>query len=109
MFDARVASRELRRFRRNGARRTTRDLCEGVCLHCADASTVLDIGPGIGALTCELREAAVQNATDVARRIGIARAQVPGPRRAGFALARRLGKWVWGADIYIRDRMAPKS
>jgi len=30
-------------------------------------------------------------------------------RRAGFALARRRGSWVWGADIYIRNRMAPKS
>ena len=30
-------------------------------------------------------------------------------RRAGVALARRRGRWVWGADIYIRDRIAPKS
>ena len=30
-------------------------------------------------------------------------------RRAGFVLARRRGRWVWGSDIYIRNRMAPKS
>ena len=30
-------------------------------------------------------------------------------RRAGFTLAHRRGRWVWGADIYIRDRMGPKS
>lgn len=30
-------------------------------------------------------------------------------RRAGFALAHRRGRWVWGADIYIRERIAPKS
>jgi len=208
MFDARVASRELRRFRRKGPRRTTRDLCEGVCLHCADASTVLDIGPGIGALTFELLEAGVQHATDVdassafldaardeAARRGVAHriewrhgdfvavaAALPVAdivtldrvvccypaieellaesasharrclaisyplehsyiravvaiqnfarrlmgndfevfvhpvnrmeeivRRAGFVLARRRGRWVWGSDIYIRNLMAPKS
>jgi 2-polyprenyl-3-methyl-5-hydroxy-6-metoxy-1,4-benzoquinol methylase len=132
MFDARVASRELRRFRRKGPRRTTHDLCEGICLHCADASTVLDIGPGIGALTFELLEVGVQHATDVdassafldaareeaARRLTGNDFEVfvhPASRmeeivrRAGFALARRRGRWVWGADIYIRNRMAPKS
>jgi len=122
MFDARVASRELRRFRRKGPRRTTRDLCEGICVHCADASTVLDIGPGIGALTFELLEhsyiravVAIQN---FARRLmGNDFEVFVHPvsmmeeivRRAGFALARRRVRWVWGADIYIRNRMPPKS
>lgn len=65
MFDAGVAARELRRYRRKGPRGTTRDLCESIRLHCAGASTVLDIGPGIGALTFELLEAGVPHAIAV--------------------------------------------
>jgi 2-polyprenyl-3-methyl-5-hydroxy-6-metoxy-1,4-benzoquinol methylase len=208
MFDARVASRELRRYRRKGPRRATRDLCKAIRLHSPGASTVLDIGPGIGALTFELLEAGIQHAIAVdassafldaareeAARRGVAHriewrhadfvavaASLPAAdivtldrvvccypaieellaesasharrclaisyplehssiravigiqnfarrltgnefelfvhpvgrmeeivRRAGFALARRHGTWVWGADIYIRDRIGPKS
>jgi magnesium-protoporphyrin O-methyltransferase len=209
MFDARVASRELRRYRRKGPRHTTRDLSEAIRLHCAGASTVLDIGPGIGALTFELLEAGIQHATavdassafldaarDEAARRGIAQriewhhgdfvavaAGLPVAdivtldrvvccypateellaesaahahrclaisyplehghiraviamqnfarrltgnndfevfvhpvnrmeeivRRAGFALARRREGWVWGADIYTRNPIGPKS
>ena len=208
MFDAGVAARELRRYRRKGPRGTTRDLCESLRLHCAGASTVLDIGPGIGALTFELLEAGVPHAIAVdassafldaardeaARRhvahrvewrhadfVAVA-ADVPAAdivaldrvvccypaieellaesasharrglaisyplehsyiravvaiqnfarrlmgddfevfvhpvsrieeivRRAGFALARRRVRRVWGADIYIRNPMPPKS
>ena len=65
MFNARVAARELRRYQRKGPRQTTRDLCEGIRMHAPGASTVLDIGPGIGALTFDLLEAGVQHATAV--------------------------------------------
>lgn len=59
MFDARVAARELRRYRRNGPRQTTRALCDGIRAHAQDAATLLDIGSGIGALTFELLQAGV--------------------------------------------------
>jgi magnesium-protoporphyrin O-methyltransferase len=65
MFDAGVAARELRRYRRKGPRQTTRDLCVGIRAHVPDAATLLDIGPGIGALTFELLQAGVAQATAV--------------------------------------------
>jgi magnesium-protoporphyrin O-methyltransferase len=65
MFNAGVAARELRRYRRTGPRQTTRDLSEGIRIHVPGASTVLDIGSGIGALTFELLEGGVPHATAV--------------------------------------------
>ena len=65
MFDAKVAARELRRYRRKGPRPTTTALREGIRMHAPDAATVLDIGSGIGALTFELLDTGVPRATAV--------------------------------------------
>jgi magnesium-protoporphyrin O-methyltransferase len=65
MFDARIAARELRRYRRKGARPTTRALRDGIRMHVPDAATLLDIGSGIGALTFEILDAGVRQATAV--------------------------------------------
>ena len=65
MFDRRVASREMRRYRRKGARSTTRRLFSGIRAHAANASTLLDVGAGVGALTFALLEAGMQRATVV--------------------------------------------
>ena len=65
MFNARVAARDLRRYRRRGAPVTTRRLRDGVRVYAPDASTLLDIGSGVGALTFELLEAADLRATVV--------------------------------------------
>jgi SAM-dependent methyltransferase len=50
MFDDRVARRELRRFRRRGARKTTRQLLDLVRAEGVAGRSVLDIGGGIGAI-----------------------------------------------------------
>jgi magnesium-protoporphyrin O-methyltransferase len=113
MFNARIAARELRRYRRKGPRQTTRDLCQGIRMHAPGASTVLDIGPGIGALTFELLEAGVRHATAVdvssafldAAREEAARRQVANRvqwRRADFvAVAADLPV----ADVVALDRV----
>ena len=50
MFDERVARRELRRFRRRGARKSTRHLLDLVRAEGVTGRSVLDIGGGIGAI-----------------------------------------------------------
>lgn len=50
MFDERVARRELRQFRRRGARKSTRQLLELLRAHGVRGRSVLDIGGGIGAI-----------------------------------------------------------
>jgi SAM-dependent methyltransferase len=65
MFDHKVAASELRRYRRRGARFTTRMLRDAIRAHAPSAVTLLDVGAGVGALTFELLEAGVAQATVV--------------------------------------------
>jgi hypothetical protein len=80
-----------------------------VCLHCAGASTVLDIGPGIRAVLAIQNFARRLTGNDFEVFVHPVSRMEEIVRRAGFALARRRRRWVWGADIYIRERIAPKS
>jgi 2-polyprenyl-3-methyl-5-hydroxy-6-metoxy-1,4-benzoquinol methylase len=64
-FDRKVASRELRHYRRKGPRPTALRLRDSIGVHAPSASTLLDIGSGIGALTFALLEAGVRRATAV--------------------------------------------
>ena len=49
-FDARLANRELRRFRRRGPRRSTRLLIDSLRWALSPGATLLDVGGGIGAI-----------------------------------------------------------
>lgn len=64
VFDAKVARRELRKYRRKGPRKTTRILLDAVHPDVA-GSTVLDVGGGVGAIQFELLDAGAQHATGV--------------------------------------------
>src|SRR5687767_619969 len=65
MFDRRVGSRELRGYRRRGARSPPGRLFSGIRAPAANASTLRDVGAGVGALTFALLEAGMQRATVV--------------------------------------------
>ncbi|MBW3533930.1 MAG: methyltransferase domain-containing protein [Gemmatimonadetes bacterium] len=65
-FDARTAARDLRRYRRRGATRSTRLLLEAI----RDATpvrgaTLLDVGGGVGAVQHDLLEAGAAHAVGV--------------------------------------------
>lgn len=64
-FDARVAARELRRYRRKGPGVTARLLRDGIRAHAGSGTTLIDIGAGVGAVTFELVGAGVERATVV--------------------------------------------
>src|SRR5262245_31553857 len=64
-FNADIASRELRRFRRRGAAKATRLLVEAVRERAPTSGSLLDIGGGIGAIHHVLLEGAVGSATHV--------------------------------------------
>lgn len=63
-FDARVAARDVRRYRRKGVEFTTRALRDALRAR-APGATLLDIGAGIGALAFELLDAGARHATMV--------------------------------------------
>jgi SAM-dependent methyltransferase len=57
-FTARIAKRDLQRYRKNGPDRTTRLLRDGVAMSGADG-LLLDVGSGVGALSFELLDRSV--------------------------------------------------
>lgn len=63
-FDAKVARRELRRYRRKGPRKTTRILLDAVRKD-ASGKTLLDVGGGVGVIPFELLEAGARRCTGV--------------------------------------------
>lgn len=64
-FDARVAGRDLARYRRKGPHATARDLRRIIISQTPMRGTLLDIGAGVGALTFELLNAGFGHATAV--------------------------------------------
>ena len=62
MFDRRTAERDLDRYRRKGADRTTRMLLDLIRPHRVEGSTILDIGGGIGVIDRELLNAGAARA-----------------------------------------------
>src|SRR5437016_580785 len=64
-FDARVAARDLNRYRKKGPAATTRLLGSAVAEHLPPDASLLDIGCGVGALTFELLGSGVHHAIGV--------------------------------------------
>ncbi len=64
-FDARVARRELRRYRRKGPAQTTRMLVDALVQQGAAGASFLDVGGGIGAVQHGLMAAGAAGGTSV--------------------------------------------
>jgi magnesium-protoporphyrin O-methyltransferase len=64
-FDARTAERELRDYRRHGARGWTARLIDALAAGGVDGLSVLEIGAGVGAVHQSLLAAGAATATDV--------------------------------------------
>jgi 2-polyprenyl-3-methyl-5-hydroxy-6-metoxy-1,4-benzoquinol methylase len=64
-FDGAMAEHQLRRYRRKGARKTTRILLDALCRRGVEDATLLDIGGGVGAIQHGLIEAGLQRAVGV--------------------------------------------
>ncbi len=65
VFDAKVARKELRHYRRRGPRKTTRLLLDALKAAGVAEQTLLDIGGGIGVIQHELLRAGVTEASGV--------------------------------------------
>jgi 2-polyprenyl-3-methyl-5-hydroxy-6-metoxy-1,4-benzoquinol methylase len=84
-FDASRAQKELRAYRKSGARPTTRALAAGIAATGANAGTLLDIGSGIGVLTLDLLSNGLAGATCIdlsAASLEVGRAEA---ERRGYA------------------------
>ena len=64
-FNHRLASRELRKYRRRGPRRSSRKLIDALVAEGVEACTLLDIGGGVGAIQHALFEAGAASAVSV--------------------------------------------
>lgn len=64
-FDRRIADREIERYRKKGARASTRLLLDAIRAGGASGATVLDVGGGIGTIAHELVAAGAERATVV--------------------------------------------
>ena len=64
-FDRKTAERELRRFRRRGALRSTQMLIDGLCAAGVDGASLIDIGGGVGAIHHALLDAGASTAAHV--------------------------------------------
>jgi magnesium-protoporphyrin O-methyltransferase len=65
VFNDKLASHDLRRYRRKGPRRSTRLLVAALKAEGVEGKTLLDIGGGIGAIPHELLDAGAASATSV--------------------------------------------
>ena len=65
IFDNKVATKELRQYRKKGPDKTTRMLIEALEAEGVGRKTLLDIGGGIGAIQHELLAVGVSSATSV--------------------------------------------
>ncbi len=65
LFDAKVATKELRQYRRRGPRKTTRFLLDALEAAGVAGRTLLDIGGGVGVIQHELLRAGVTEASGV--------------------------------------------
>ena len=63
VFGERTARSDLRRYRRKGPARTTRDLVDALLEEGAEGATVLDIGGGVGAIPLALLRSGASSVT----------------------------------------------
>jgi magnesium-protoporphyrin O-methyltransferase len=110
-FNQRTAESELRRYQRNGARRTTKRLLDALKSAGVTGMTLLDIGGGIGVIQHELNAAGVTDITDVdASRAYLRIAQQEAEQR-GYTAQYVYGDFVTladqieAADIVTMDRV----
>ncbi len=113
VFDSEHAEDELRRYRKRGARRTTRILIRELCAQGVEGQTVLDVGGGVGAVYLALLKAGASQATDVDASAAFLRAsqREAGRRRLGDRVAylhgnfAEMGRAVKSADIVALDKV----
>ncbi|HSR48092.1 MAG TPA: class I SAM-dependent methyltransferase [Anaerolineales bacterium] len=112
-FDRATAQRELRRYRRDGAGRSTRVLIEALLAAGVEGCTLLDIGGGVGAIQYALLERGATSATGVdASSAYLEAAHEEAARRGLAARVRglhgdfvRLAPTIAEADIVTLDRV----
>ncbi len=113
LFSHRIARRELRRYRRNGPRKTTRLLLRGIGPPGNQMMTLLDIGSGIGVIPHELLASGLAHATVVDASAAYLRVSEDEAGRRGDSnrLAYHQGDFVElastlpAADIVTLDRV----
>ncbi len=103
-FNAKMASRQLKRYRRKGPVRSTRLLIEALLAEGVGGTSLIDIGGGIGAIQHELIRAGARRAVDVDG----SRAYIDAARRE----ARRQGhadrvQFHLGDFVDLADRIEP--
>lgn len=112
-FDERYVARELSRYRRRGADKTTRWLLEALKTAGVSGLTLLDIGGGVGAISHALLQAGVTRACSVEGSpayLQAARAEAERRGHAGRIDARHgnfvdLAGKIAAADIVTLDRV----
>lgn len=106
VFDKNLVSKELQRYHKQGARKTTRILIEALKEVGVQEMTLLDIGGGIGAIQHGLLDAGVRNATDIDASRAYLNAAKDEAQRRGFAEHTRFqhGNFIdVAADLPVFD------
>jgi magnesium-protoporphyrin O-methyltransferase len=95
-FSTREADADLRRYRKDGASRSTRALIDAIVAEGVEGATLLDIGGGIGAIQLELLAAGAVSAESVdATEAYVAAARAEAERRGfGDRTRGRVGDFV---------------
>ncbi len=113
VFDRKTADKELRQYRKDGPRKTTRLLLDALKAEGIEGMTLLDIGGGIGVLQHELLTAGAGSATHVDAATAYIAASQEEAVRQGHAdrVSHRYGNFVdlapdiLPADIVTLDRV----
>lgn len=112
-FNARIAARDLRRYRDKGPRRTTRLLLDAIKTAGVAEKSLLDIGGGVGVIQHELMRAGVTQVTSVEASLAYLDAAREEAERQGCAehITAHVGDFVEyaavipDADIVTLDRV----
>lgn len=103
-FSARVAARDLTRYRLKGPNTTTRLLRDLVATSNAPGDTVLDVGAGVGALPFELLRRGFGHATALDASSAYVAAGRQETERRGLT---RAIDWLEGDFVSLATRLAP--
>lgn len=104
VFGERMASRDLRRYRKKGASKPTRALLDALRAAGVGGATVLDIGGGVGAIQHELLESGAAGAVGVDASPAYSRSAALEAERRGHAGRIRL---LEGDFVALADRVEP--